>query len=550
MIVGHYNDFPRVEALGRDFLPTFSSAEKVGRLQAREPAFRKLPIMYALIDSNSFFVSCERLFRPDLADKPVVVLSSNDGCAISRSSEARALGVHMGEPIFKLRQRFRVIDGNLKRELRDKRYEIRREVMPQGGHQKVASGDTFSTLNSYLLRHNSAENALVVFSANFELYGDISERISTLLTSITPHIELYSIDEAFLDLSKLDIADYEAWGKAVRATILKNIGIPVSVGIAPTKTLCKLANHWAKTHENTKGVFVVDIRDKNQELRREVVPQNGSQKVASGDTVSNLNSYLLLLTSTSVADIWGVGWRLAPKLKAEGIFTALGLARMRPQRAQQLMGIHGRHMVYELNGTRCLPLQARTKPQQMIARGRQFGKDTNDFTVVEAAVTALANRATRELRREGQLATHAAVVLRTNRLKPGYTTTFDKTRFYTPTADTGEICSALIRTLSHNFQRGLMYHKADVILYDLTPAASIQTDVFGTVDLARHTRSQARMQATDALNAKHGPHTIRSAAELLSNAWRPRSNMLSPRYTSSWDELPAVKLRSNPSTKP
>jgi DNA polymerase V len=213
------------------------------------------------------------------------------------------------------------------------------------------------------------------------------------------------------------------------------------------------------------------------------------------------------------------------------------------------MGIHGRHMVYELNGTRCLPLQAHTKPQQMIARGRQFGKDTNDFAVVEAAVTALASRAVRELRREGQLATHAAVVLRTNRLKPGYTTTFDKTRFYTPTADTGEICSALIRTLSHNFQRGLMYHKADVILYDLTPATSIQTDVFGTVDLARHTRSQARMQATDALNAKHGPHTIRSAAELLSNAWRPRSNMLSPRYTSSWDELPEIKLRSNSSTK-
>ena len=540
MIVGHYNDFPRAEALGRDFLPTFSSAEKVGRLQAREPAFRKLPTMYALIDSNSFFVSCERLFRPDLADKPVIVLSSNDGCAISRSSEAKALGVHMGEPIFKLRQRFRVIDGNLKRELRDKRYEIRREVMPQGGHQKVASGDTFSTLNSYLLRHNSAENDLVVFSANFELYGDISERIATLLTSITPHIELYSIDEAFLDLGKLDIADYEAWGRAVRASILKNIGIPVSVGIAHTKTLCKLANHWAKTHENTKGVFVLDQESKSRQPNQRVgfppLPQNESLE---------FGAWNLVFSSTPVEDVWGIGWRLAPKLKAEGIFTALDLARMRPKRAQQLMGIHGRHMVYELNGTRCLPLQARTKPQQMISRGRQFGKDTSDFAVVEAAVTSLASRAARELRREGQLATHAAVVLRTNRLKPGYTRTFDKTRFYTPTADTGEICSALIRTLSHNFRRGLMYHKADVILYDLTPAASIQTDVFGTVDLARHTRSQARMQATDTLNAKHGPHTIRSAAELLSNAWRPRSNMLSPRYTSSWDELPEINARFN-----
>ena len=536
------------------FFASFFATKKGSRRRRRDSALVGVK-MYALIDSNSFFVSCERLFRPDLADKPVVVLSSNDGCAISRSSEAKALGVKMGEPIFKLRQRFNVIEQRAKGKAQSsaqKDCHSRPQLWARAGSGENPvpqtvwwTPDTFSTPDSYLMTHASAQNDLVVFSANFELYGDISERISTLLTSITPHIELYSIDEAFLDLSKLDIADYEAWGKAVRASILKNIGIPVSVGIAPTKTLCKLANHWAKTHENTKGVFVLDIRDKSHEVRAEATPQSGHKKVATGDAPSTHDSYLMTLASVGIADIWGVGWRLAPKLKAEGIFTALDLARMRPKRAQQLMGIHGRHMVYELNGTRCLPLQAHTKPQQMIARGRQFGKDTNDFAVVEAAVTALASRAVRELRREGQLATHAAVVLRTNRLKPGYTTTFDKTRFYTPTADTGEICSALIRTLSHNFQRGLMYHKADVILYDLTPATSIQTDVFGIVDLARHTRSQARMQATDALNAKHGPHTIRSAAELLSNAWRPRSNMLSPRYTSSWDELPEINARFN-----
>jgi DNA polymerase V len=503
--------------------------------------------MYALIDSNNFFVSCERLFRPDLENTPVIVLSSNDGCAISRSAEAKALGVKMGEPIFKLRQRFRVIDGNLKRELRDKKYEIRREIMPRSGSQKVASGDIFSTLNSYLLHHNSAKGDLVAFSANFELYGDISERITTTLTSITPHIELYSIDEAFLDLTQLDIPDYTAWGAKLRALILQNIGIPVSVGIASTKTLCKLANHHAKTHKNTGGVWAIEVRDKRYEIRDEAIPLCGQKNVTSDDTVSSLNSYLIPLTSTSIADVWGVGWRLAPKLRAEGVFTALDLARLRPQRAGQLMGVHGRHMVYELNGTRCLPLQARTKPQQMISRGRQFGRDTSDLGVVTAAVTALANRAARELRREGQLATHAIVTLRTNRLKPGYTCIDSSARFYAPTADTGEICSQLIRTLQHSLQPKLSYHKAEVTLYGLVSSSVIQTDVFGMVDLSKLGRSQRRMAAVDAANAKYGPHAIRPAAELLSDAWRPKSAMLSPRYTSSWNELPEVVVAGMPS---
>ncbi len=434
--------------------------------------------MYALIDSNNFFVSCERLFRPDLAHTPVVVLSSNDGCAISRSSEAKALGIPMGAPIFKYRDLFR--------------------------------------------RHG-----VTAFSANFELYGDISERISTLLTSITPHIELYSIDEAFLDLSKLDIADYETWGRDIRTTILRNIGIPVSVGIAPTKTLCKLANHWAKTHRTTQGVFLLEPRDMSQEINNPP------------------NSYLMTLHSAPVEDIWGVGYRLAPKLRAEGIFTALDLARLRPQRAQQLMGIHGRHMVYELRGTRCLPLKSATKPQHMVCRGRQFGEDTSDFHVIEAAITTLASRAATELRREGQLASSAAVILRTNRLKPGYTSTFDNVRFYTPTADTGTICSQLIRTLTRTYNPHLSYHKADVLLYGLAPVHHIQTDVFGSVDLASHARSQARMRALDAVNAKHGPHALRPAAELLSDAWKPRSAMHSPRYTSAWPDLPEVHTMQN-----
>jgi DNA polymerase V len=426
--------------------------------------------MYALIDSNNFFVSCERLFRPDLEGKPVVVLSSNDGCAISRSNEAKALGIPMGAPIFKYRELFR--------------------------------------------RHG-----VIAFSANFELYGDISGRISSLLTSSTPRIEIYSVDEAFLDLNELSIADYAAWGRAVRATVLRHIGIPVSVGLGPTKTLCKIAADRAKKQPELAGAQHLDPR-----------------------SATRSHETALALTQTPIQDIWGVGWRLTPKLRTEGVLTAADLAAMRPQYAQKLMGIHGRHMVYELNGTSCLPLQLRSKPQHMIARGRQFGADTSDFGTIEAAITTLASRAAAELRRENQLVTRAAIVLRTNRFKPGYAQTSENVRFYTPTADTGLLCSQLVRAMSRTFNPHWLYHRAEVVFYDLVPADSLQIDLFGAANLLLDTRSRSRMQAVDAITAKHGQTALRYAAETLSTNWRPRSNMLSPRYTSAWAELPEAAV--------
>lgn len=439
--------------------------------QQIQPLSGQTPPVYALVDANNFFVSCEKLFRPDLANKPVVVLSSNDGCVISRSNEAKSLGIPMGAPVFKYRDLFQ-------------RYDIN------------------------------------VFSANFELYGDISERIMALLTSITPHIEQYSIDEAFLGLSDLHIDNTSHWGRAVREQILRHIGVPVSIGIAGTKTLCKAASHWAKKYALTGGSVSIEVP-------------------------SSFWSHLL--RNSPVEDVWGVGLRLAPRLRAEQVFTALDLANLRPRRAQQLMGIHGRHMVYELNGTSCLPLQNHTKSQQVISRGRQFGRDTNDQAVVEAAITSLAARAARELRKEHQLATKAAVALQTNRFKPGYTRTLNAVDFYTPTADTGIICKQLTSALLDIFRGKLMYHGAEVLLYNLTPDRVVQTDIFGSVDLTQHTRSQARMHAVDDINIKYGPCAVRPAAELLSESWQGRSNMLSPRYTSSWEELPIVhqKLATN-----
>lgn len=423
--------------------------------------------MLALIDSNNFFVSCERLFRPDLAGRPVVVLSSNDGCAVSRSNEAKALGIPMGAPIFKYRELFE-------------------------------------------------QHGVVAFSANFELYGDISERISALLTSITPHIENYSVDEAFLDLEHLDIAEYTKWGRAVRATILKQIGIPVSIGVAPTKTLTKLAAEWAKKHPETQGALHW--------------PNDDEQ----------------MLKSFDVHDVWGVGWRLTPQLKAQGVFTAFDLSRMAPRHAQQLMGIHGRHMVYELTGTQCLPLQQHTNPQRVISRGRQFGRDTSDLAVVEAAVTAMGVRASRELRRENQLAYGVGVCLRTNRHKPGYSSRSEQVHLIAPTADTGTICHHLTQLAGKVYRAEHSYHKAEIYLYHLVPDVATQTDVFGQVDIARLGRETARMEAFDAINAKHGAGSLRPATEAMSDQWQPRRDRLSPRYTSAWTDLPQATIAVTP----
>ncbi|HVS58206.1 MAG TPA: Y-family DNA polymerase [Candidatus Saccharimonadales bacterium] len=420
--------------------------------------------IFALIDCNNFFVSCERIFRPDLEGKPVVVLSSNDGCAVARSNEAKRLDIPMGAPAFKYRQLFK-------------------------------------------------EQGVVQFSANFELYGDISERITCVLTALTPHIEVYSVDESFLDLSDLPITDYTAWGRAVRGRILKEIGVPVSIGIATSKTLAKLAAERAKKSDDLHGVLsLLDI-----------------------DTRPYLQA-------TPLKDIWGVGWRLAPKLKAEGLFTAYDLAQLAPRRADRLMGLHGRHMVAELNGTSCLPLKVHSEPQKSIMRGRMFGQDTAEPHVIEAAVASLTARAAFELRREGQLAKKASLFITTNRNKPGYRWLSAETPFATPTADTGTLTAALVQLLQHTYRRGPLYHRAGITLYDLIPETALQTDLLGQVRPDTVDASRARMRAVDGLNARFGKGTVHSAAEDLSHSWEPKRGSRSPRYTTAWDELPVLRV--------
>ena|SRR5579884_112658 len=423
--------------------------------------------VFALIDCNNFFVSCERLFRPDLEGKPVVVLSSNDGCAISRSAEAKALGIPMAAPAFKHRQLFK-------------------------------------------------EQGVVQFSANFELYGDISERIVRLLTGVTPRTEVYSVDESFLDLSQLSIADYRQWGSQLRQRILTEVGMPVSIGIATTKTLAKLANHLAKKTDELAGVLgLVNLSNRERD------------------------PYLL---QTPIEDVWGVGRRLTPKLKAEGLYNALDLARLRPQRANQLMGVHGKQMVAELNGLTCHSLETMGKIRQTVMKGRMFGADTSEFHVIESAIASLTSRAAYALRCEGLLAHSAAIHLSTDRHKPGYQRHSQALSLLTATADTGYLTSRLVQLAQQTFNPRVLYHRANVYLYDLVSQSALQPDLFGDVKLAQATKSQSRLKAVDDLNDRYGKHTVYFAAEDLSSKWEPKHRLRSPRYTTNWEELPVIGL--------
>ncbi|HSX33405.1 MAG TPA: Y-family DNA polymerase [Candidatus Saccharimonadales bacterium] len=427
------------------------------------------PKIFALIDCNNFFVSCERLFRPDLEGRPVAVLSSNDGCIVARSNEVKKLGIPMGAPAFQWR-------------------------------------DTFQ------------REKVVTFSANFEIYGDVSKRITAVLTTITPRIEIYSVDESFLDLSTLPITDYLAWGKLVRATILKHIGIPVSIGIATSKTLAKLGTEIAKKDETTGGV--VDFVHMSASAKREA------------------------LNSVPIRDVWGVGRQLSPKLRAEGVGTALALAELRPQRAQQLMGIHGRQMVYELNGTACYGLTREHALSKSIMRGRTFGEDTSEAHVLESAIATMAAAACFALRREGLLARRIGFATNTNRHKPGYRHWVQDIKLHQPTNDTGQVITLLVDELGKIFNPAQRYHRLGVYLYDFIPEDALQTDLLGQVSTAGHDRSAARMQALDAINKRHGKGRVYYAAEDLGKSWQPKRQTRSPRYVSSWDELPEARIKT------
>lgn len=416
--------------------------------------------LFALVDCNNFYASCERVFQPDLRGKPVVVLSNNDGCVIARSNEAKELGVDMGAPWHLYRGRFE-------------------------------------------------EQGVVVRSSNYTLYGDMSARVMRILADFTPDLEVYSIDEAFLDVA--GIADLEAHVRRLRATVLQWTGIPVSVGIAPTKVLAKVANRLAKKDPAAGGCRL---------LRDPAVQEDALQALALGD-------------------LWGVAKRMAAHLEAEGINTPLDLRAADPQLLRQRFGIVMQRLALELRGVSCLSLELVLPDRKSVIASRSFGRPITARADVEEAVASFTSRAAAKMRRQGLATAHLSAFIETNPFRE-QDKQYRASRGLTlpvATADTATLITAAHAALRAIWRDGYRYKKAGVMLVDLVKANSVGSGLFERRD---DTRSLARMKALDGLNARFGRDTITMGRTGKPRPWKLRSDRLSQRFTTHWEELLAV----------
>ncbi|MGD9781347.1 MAG: Y-family DNA polymerase [Kiritimatiellia bacterium] len=417
--------------------------------------------MFALVDCNNFYASCERVFRPALEGKPVVVLSNNDGCVVARSAEAKALGIPMAKPWFKL------------------------EAGLRGA-------------------------GVAVFSSNYALYGDLSRRVMQVLADFCPRLEVYSIDESFLDLSGMR-GDRTALGRELARTVKQWTGIPVSVGIGPTKTLAKAANRLAK-----RGAVPV--------LEWERLPDPRAT-----------------LAGLAVEDVWGVAARWGARLRALGIGTARALAEADPRVLRQTGGVVLERVGRELAGVSCLPLELVPPPRKQILVSRSFGERLARLEDLQGAVAAFAARAGEKLRRQKLRARAATTFLQTNPFDPTepFRTAVVTMVLDRPTRDTGKLARAAQEGLARIFRPGLAYQKAGVLLPDLEPDGAEQGLLFSSQP-ADDARTDRLMDRLDALNREPARRAVRYASELLSDKWRMRQRRKSPAYTTDWNGLPTV----------
>ncbi len=419
---------------------------------------------FALIDGNSFYASCERVFRPDLRDRPIIVLSNNDGCVVARSAEAKALGIKGFLPYFQ-------IEG--------------------------------------LCRHHG----VAVFSSNYALYGDMSRRMMTMLARWGFDQEVYSIDECFLSLD--GITDLRGHAQAMRRAVESGIGIATGVGIGPTKTLAKLANHIAKTRHEWDGVFAWEWLD------------DGAREQ--------------LLGEIPVTEVWGVGRRLSVQLQALNIHTARDLQRADPRRIRRQFSVVAERTVAELNGLSCLTLDEVQPDKQQIIASRSFEQQVTDLDTLKAAVSHHVCRAAEKLRGQHSVARLVAVSVQTNRFHEGEPQYhgWHVVPLVQPSADTLLIGAAAMTALHEVFRPGLSYKKAGVALMEISRSGRMQqADLFA---VAPDPRRDKLMETLDQINRQFGRGTLRLAAENLSQGWAMRQKLRSPRYTTRWDELPQVR---------
>lgn len=435
--------------------------------------------LWALVDCNNFYASCERLFRPDLAGKPVVVLSNNDGCIVARSPEAKALGIPMGAPEYQWR--------------------------------------------AFLQQHGVA-----VFSSNYALYGDMSARIMRILEQHCPQVEQYSIDEAFVRLDGALAAQAAEVVRQLRERVVRWTGISVSVGVARTRTLAKLANHLGKKRADglaflgSAADFALEAEDAPLLFRTDDV-----------------------LAQLPVAEVWGIGRRQARTLWAAGITTAAALRDADDQWLRRSLTVTGWRTALELRGLPCIAVENAPLPRHTLVSSRSFARPVTELAALREAVACFTGRAAERLRRAGLVAGGIAVHIRTSR-HAGEGAPCHAADISLPlpdaTSDTLPLLRAARAGLEQLFRPGLAYAKAGVMLYALEAADRRQGSLLSTASPAEDRRRQALMRALDAINGKFGRESIFFGAQGLGEAdWHMRQAHRSPRLTTRWNELPQVR---------
>lgn len=423
--------------------------------------------MIALVDCNSFYVSCERVFNPRLAGKPVGVMSNNDGCVVARSQEIKNLGVAMGMPAHQ-------IDPHIRRQC-------------------------------------------VLLSSNYALYGDMSRRVTDVLSQHTPHVDVYSIDESFLSFEGFEPESLEERCQLMRHQVRRDTGIPVSVGLSTSKTLAKIANHRAKKELCFCGVAIMHPNSDDTRAFLEKLP---------------------------VTEIWGVAGRTAARLNTLGIQTAWQLREAAPKHLRKHFSVVMERIIYELRGENCISLDDMEQPKKQIMVSRSFGRLTNNKADLHEAIRVHTSRAGEKLRKQAGLARAIMVFVRTNRFRtdlPSYSKSLVVPLPH-PTNDSRELVRAAIAGLEGLFKENIWYQKCGVMLLDLCDHDNEQLGLLGEpVSEEKRARNEKLMATLDKLNREHGKNTVRIGMPRKQNAWELRCNHRTPRYTTRWDELACAK---------
>ena len=422
--------------------------------------------LLALVDCNNFYVSCERVFRPDLIGRPVAVLSNNDGCIVARSKEVKDLGIKMGVPVFQVQQ----------------------------------------LINQHQIQ---------LFSSNYTLYADMSSRVMSTLDSFAPTMEVYSIDEAFLDLTGVCHRNPTAYGHRISKAVIKATGIPVCVGMAPTKTLAKLANFAAKKWKHTKGVL-----DLSDPARREK-----------------------LMKLVLVGEVWGIGSKTSAKLNKMGIVTVWDLACQSSQRIHKQFNVVVARTVMELNGIACMELEDITPNKQQIVCSRSFSRRLTTYSELSQALSEFCSRAAEKLRHQHSVTGCISIFIRTSPFNPQepHSERSATLKLTSSTQDTRTLINAANRLLAEIFRKGYDYQKCGVQLSHIQPAITLgQTELFDFADDSLPTENRPLMATLDQINRRF-PKKLSIAATGTDKSWQPKTERISQRYTTDWKELVWVK---------